>query len=76
MSPDAIYVCSGQYCLIGVDVREESQVKEALGAAGLDWDAPTLILSEVVLTYMETKWYSLQLELFRGMGYECIVLFS
>ncbi len=47
---------SGQYRLLGVDVREESQVEEALGAAGLDWAAPTLILSEVVLTYMKTRW--------------------
>ncbi|MEQ2179417.1 hypothetical protein GOODEAATRI_024748, partial [Goodea atripinnis] len=47
-----------QYRMLGVDVRGESQVEEALGAAGLDWTAPTLILSEVVLTYMETQWYS------------------
>ncbi|XP_037645894.1 tRNA wybutosine-synthesizing protein 4 [Sebastes umbrosus] len=51
-----VYVSSGQYRLLGVDVREESQFEEALGAAGLDWAAPTLILSEVVLTYMETQW--------------------
>ncbi|XP_070771347.1 tRNA wybutosine-synthesizing protein 4 [Enoplosus armatus] len=51
-----LYVSSGRYHLLGVDVREESQVEEALGAAGLDWAAPTLILSEVVLTYMETQW--------------------
>ncbi|XP_031729234.1 tRNA wybutosine-synthesizing protein 4 [Anarrhichthys ocellatus] len=50
-----VYVSSGQYRLLGVDVREESQVEGALGAAGLDWAAPTLILSEVVLTYMETQ---------------------
>ncbi|XP_071339977.1 tRNA wybutosine-synthesizing protein 4 [Trachinotus anak] len=52
----AVYVSSGQYRLLGVDIREESQVEEALGAAGLDWATPTLILSEVVLTYMETQW--------------------
>ncbi|XP_019960117.2 tRNA wybutosine-synthesizing protein 4 isoform X2 [Paralichthys olivaceus] len=52
----AVHVWSGQYRLLGLDVREESQVKEALEAAGLDWAAPTLILSEVVLTYMETRW--------------------
>ncbi|CAB1421107.1 unnamed protein product [Pleuronectes platessa] len=52
----AVHVCSGQYRLLGLDVREESRVKEALEAAGLDWAAPTLILSEVVLTYMETQW--------------------
>lgn len=46
---------SAQYRLIGVDVREETRVEEALGAAGLDRAAPTLILSEVVLTYMETQ---------------------
>uniref|UniRef100_A0A671YD90 tRNA wybutosine-synthesizing protein 4 n=1 Tax=Sparus aurata TaxID=8175 RepID=A0A671YD90_SPAAU len=44
------------YRLLGLDVREQSQVEEALGGAGLDWAAPTLILSEVVLTYMETRW--------------------
>ncbi|KAM3861873.1 LOW QUALITY PROTEIN: tRNA wybutosine-synthesizing protein 4 [Diretmus argenteus] len=51
-----VYMCSGQYLLLGVDIREESQVKEALDGTGLDWAAPTLLLSEVVLTYMETQW--------------------
>ncbi|XP_018559891.1 tRNA wybutosine-synthesizing protein 4 isoform X2 [Lates calcarifer] len=55
-SPGPLHVSSGQYHLLGLDVREESQVVEALDAAGLDWAAPTLILSEVVLTYMETQW--------------------
>ncbi|XP_032423153.1 tRNA wybutosine-synthesizing protein 4 [Xiphophorus hellerii] len=53
--PGPVYMCSSQYRLLGVDVREESQTEEALSAAGLDWAAPTLILSEVVLTYMETQ---------------------
>ncbi|KAF7655661.1 hypothetical protein LDENG_00052610 [Lucifuga dentata] len=51
-----VYLSSAQYRLLGVDVREESQLEEALHRAGLDWAAPTLILSEVVLTYMETQW--------------------
>lgn len=46
---------SGQYQLLGVDVREEAQLEEALGTAGLNWTTPTFILSEVVLTYMETR---------------------
>lgn len=50
------YLSSSQYHLLGVDVREESLAVETLGAAGLDWGAPILILSEVVLTYMDTKW--------------------
>ncbi|XP_054915968.1 tRNA wybutosine-synthesizing protein 4 isoform X2 [Poeciliopsis prolifica] len=53
--PGPVYMCSSQYRLLGVDVREESQTEEALSAAGLDWATPTLILSEVVLTYMETQ---------------------
>ncbi|KAF3694456.1 tRNA wybutosine-synthesizing protein 4 [Channa argus] len=51
-----VYVSSSQYRLLGVDVREKSQLEEALAAAEMDWAAPTLILSEVVLTYMETQW--------------------
>ncbi|KAG9348695.1 hypothetical protein JZ751_029012 [Albula glossodonta] len=43
-----------QYCLLGVDVRVEKDVEAALSRAGLQWSAPTLLLSEVVLTYMDT----------------------
>ncbi|CAN9498512.1 unnamed protein product [Ophioblennius macclurei] len=49
------YVCSSHYHLLGVDLREECQAEQVLGEAGLDWAAPTLVLSEVVLTYMETQ---------------------
>ncbi|KAK3568902.1 hypothetical protein QTP86_019557 [Hemibagrus guttatus] len=51
-----VYVNSAQYKLLGVDVRNEREVEEVLSAAGLQWNSPTLILSEVVLTYMETRW--------------------
>uniref|UniRef100_A0A8C2CA15 tRNA wybutosine-synthesizing protein 4 n=1 Tax=Cyprinus carpio TaxID=7962 RepID=A0A8C2CA15_CYPCA len=53
---NAVFIRSGHYNLIGVDVRKEQQVEVTLSAAGLQWDAPTLVLSEVVLTYMETQW--------------------
>lgn len=56
MVAGASHLWSSQYRLLGLDIREESQVKEALSSAGLDWESPTLILSEVVLTYMETNW--------------------
>ncbi|XP_077392578.1 tRNA wybutosine-synthesizing protein 4 isoform X1 [Festucalex cinctus] len=49
------YVSSSQYFLLGADLRHGSHVEEALLKAGLDPNAPTLILSEVVLTYMETQ---------------------
>ncbi|XP_072542727.1 tRNA wybutosine-synthesizing protein 4 [Salminus brasiliensis] len=51
-----VCVSSAQYKLLGVDVRNRSEVEEGLSAAGLQWERPTLVLSEVVLTYMETKW--------------------
>ncbi|RVE61161.1 hypothetical protein OJAV_G00168000 [Oryzias javanicus] len=49
------HLSSSHYQLVGVDVRDQKQVEAALTAAGMDWAAPTLILSEVVLTYMETQ---------------------
>lgn len=51
-----VYLSCAQYRLLGVDVREMSQMEKALVSAGLEWTAPTIILSEVVLTYMENKW--------------------
>ncbi|XP_028846985.1 tRNA wybutosine-synthesizing protein 4 isoform X2 [Denticeps clupeoides] len=53
---DQLYVSSTQYRLLGVDLRNEKAVEEALIGAGLQWDNPTLLLSEVALTYMETQW--------------------
>ncbi|KAI2660658.1 tRNA wybutosine-synthesizing protein 4 [Labeo rohita] len=53
---NAVFIRSGHYNLIGVDVRKEQEVEATLSRAGLQWDAPTLVLSEVVLTYMETQW--------------------
>jgi len=53
---DSVFIRSGHYNLIGVDVRKEQKVEAALSEAGLQWDTPTLVLSEVVLTYMETQW--------------------
>ncbi|KAJ0070124.1 hypothetical protein NL108_002432, partial [Boleophthalmus pectinirostris] len=53
---EPLYFSSSQYRLLGVDVRELAQMEKALDLAGFVWTAPTLILSEVVLTYMETKW--------------------
>lgn len=53
---EPLYLSSSQYRLLGVDVRELSQMEKALESSGFEWMTPTLILSEVVLTYMETKW--------------------
>nr|XP_055071846.1 tRNA wybutosine-synthesizing protein 4 [Misgurnus anguillicaudatus] len=53
---NGVFIRSGHYNLLGVDVRKEQEVEATLNKAGLQWDVPTLVLSEVVLTYMETQW--------------------
>ncbi|XP_064185695.1 tRNA wybutosine-synthesizing protein 4 [Anguilla rostrata] len=50
-----VTISSDQYRLLGVDVRAEGAVEEALSRAGLQWSAPTLLLSEVVLTYVDAQ---------------------
>ncbi|KAM9710396.1 LOW QUALITY PROTEIN: tRNA wybutosine-synthesizing protein 4 [Menidia menidia] len=49
-----VLVSSPRFVLLGLDLRERPLVDEALEAGGLDRAAPTLVLSEVVLTYMDT----------------------
>ncbi|XP_059228648.1 tRNA wybutosine-synthesizing protein 4 [Mustela nigripes] len=46
---------SVDYHLLGVDLRQLSRLDEALAAAGLNAAAPTLLLAEAVLTYLEPK---------------------
>ncbi|XP_034615095.1 tRNA wybutosine-synthesizing protein 4 [Trachemys scripta elegans] len=41
------------YKLLGVDLSELSKLEQALKEAGLDPEVPTMLLAEVVLTYME-----------------------
>ncbi|XP_067401002.1 tRNA wybutosine-synthesizing protein 4 isoform X2 [Emydura macquarii macquarii] len=41
------------YKLLGVDLSELSELEQALKEAGLDPEVPTMLLAEVVLTYME-----------------------
>ncbi|XP_053928890.1 tRNA wybutosine-synthesizing protein 4 isoform X2 [Cuculus canorus] len=43
------------YRLLGVDLSELSHLEKALEEAGLDRGVPTVVLAEVVLTYMETS---------------------
>uniref|UniRef100_A0A8C0G6Q3 tRNA wybutosine-synthesizing protein 4 n=1 Tax=Chelonoidis abingdonii TaxID=106734 RepID=A0A8C0G6Q3_CHEAB len=41
------------YKLLGVDLSDLSMLEQALKEAGLDPEVPTMLLAEVVLTYME-----------------------
>ncbi|KAM6202491.1 tRNA wybutosine-synthesizing protein 4 [Rhynchocyon petersi] len=46
---------SSDYRLLGLDLRQLQRLDEALAAAGLDAAAPTLLLAEAVLTYLEPE---------------------
>lgn len=45
-------IISGKYCLLPADLRDLSQVKEALSLSLIDYSLPTLFLTECVLVYM------------------------
>lgn len=44
-----------RYCLLPADLRDLSQLEAALEAAGLDAAAPTLVVSECVLVYLQPQ---------------------
>ncbi|CAM9291315.1 unnamed protein product [Lampetra fluviatilis] len=58
-SPELLALLSpGQvadYCLLGVDVTRLRELEESLVGTGLDPAAPTLLLSECVLTYVDAN---------------------
>ena len=46
-------IVTDAYCLLPADLRDLGQLEAALEAAGLDREAPTLVLSECVLVYLQ-----------------------
>ncbi|XP_053167973.1 tRNA wybutosine-synthesizing protein 4 [Hemicordylus capensis] len=51
----AVSFAGEDYRLLGADLSELPRLEKALHAAGLDPKAPTLLLAEVVLTYLEVQ---------------------
>lgn len=49
----ALYFESLDYRILGLDLRQLQRLDQALTTAGLDAAAPTLLLAEAVLTYLE-----------------------
>lgn len=47
---------SRNYKLVGVDLSQINTMEAALKLCDIDFDVPTLLLSEVVLTYMTRRW--------------------
>ncbi|GMT03253.1 hypothetical protein PENTCL1PPCAC_25427 [Pristionchus entomophagus] len=43
---------AGDYHLVGADVRQWAELRAKLEEAGVDWNAPTLVIAECVLIYM------------------------
>ena len=48
------------YKLIGVDLTQLKQLEDVLRQVGVDFSAPSLFVSEVVITYMSHKRYAVQ----------------
>lgn len=44
------------YKLLGVDLTQLNTLEACLNLCGVDWDTPTLLLSECVMTYMTRRW--------------------
>ena len=65
ISPEQGCVLSPRYCLLPADLRRLSSLQEVLAAAGLDPAAPTYVLSECVLVYLEPQHSS---EVVRWLG--------
>ncbi|KAL4448570.1 hypothetical protein ABPG75_005789 [Micractinium tetrahymenae] len=55
ISPDDGRILTEPYCLLPADLRDVSQLAAALEAAGLDTSAPTFVLSECVLVYLQPQ---------------------
>lgn len=53
--PGAVHFAGEDYRLLGVDLSELPSLERALQGAALDPRAPTLLLAEVVLTYMDVE---------------------
>ncbi|NXN95323.1 TYW4 protein, partial [Rhinopomastus cyanomelas] len=51
--PGAVTFSGDDYKLLGVDLSELPELERALEEVGLDSEIPTLLIAEVVLTYME-----------------------
>lgn len=53
--PGAVTFAAEDYRLLGVDLSDLPLLEKALRGAGLDPEAPSLLLAEVVLTYMDEE---------------------
>ena len=50
-------ISSDKYCAVYCDINNLPALRQDLEIAGIDFDAPTLLVSECALTYVEAKRY-------------------
>ena len=55
LSEDSDTVNSEHYCLIGCDVTHLETLERMLVGCGVDFECPTLVMSECVLTYINPQ---------------------
>ena len=60
-SHDHLSYSTNEYILIGCDLRDLSSLERSLIQAGIKQDTPTILIAEVVLTYIKPKWYECSL---------------
>ena len=58
-SLDSNVFISEKYCAVCCDINNLNILQKRLMTAGVDFNAPTLLLSECALTYVETTRYLL-----------------
>lgn len=56
------------YHLVAADLRDTRVVESALRRVGIDFSAPTIVLAECVLVYMEPRESSALLEVIGHVG--------
>ena len=60
-SHDHLSYSTNEYILIGCDLRDLSSLERSLIQAGIKQDTPTILIAEVVLTYIKPQWYECSL---------------
>ncbi|XP_071040531.1 tRNA wybutosine-synthesizing protein 4 isoform X3 [Parasteatoda tepidariorum] len=55
LAEDKIVASNEEYSMLGIDLRNTSELEKTLKCLDVDFTSPTLFLSECAVTYMDTK---------------------
>lgn len=72
---------AGNYHLVGVDLRNLTEMEQKLAQSEVNWDLPTLFIAECVLVYIETgathrllSWISTKFQNAMFINYEQVIV--